>query len=177
MKEIPQLLTERLVLRGLCHSDAGDVFAYASNPKVLQFTTGRTPQTVQDAERFVNALIDSPPGEFAWTLRLREQSRVIGIVECGLRDGPEGSIDYALAEEFWGKGLMTEACRAVLSWAFDTHPGLERVITAAIIENRGSTRVMEKCGMKFREFVEEQWDKFDKPVRLALYVASRETSR
>ena len=64
---------------------------------------------------------------------------------------------------------MTEACRAVLSWAFDAHPGLEQVTTAAVVENRGSTRVMEKCGMTFREFVEEQWVRFDKPVRLAVY--------
>jgi [ribosomal protein S5]-alanine N-acetyltransferase len=173
LKEMPQLSTERLVLRGLCRSDASDVFAYASNPKVLQFTTGKTHQSVEDAVRFVEKHIDSPPGEFAWALRLQGQSRVIGMVEFGLGDGTDGSIHYALAEEFWNRGLMTEACRAVLSWAFEAYPTLDQVTTAAIVENKGSTRVMEKCGMTFHEFVEEKWDKFDEPVRLAVYSMPR----
>ncbi|HEX2988466.1 MAG TPA: GNAT family N-acetyltransferase, partial [Chloroflexota bacterium] len=36
-------------------------------------------------------------------------------------------MDYALARECWGKGLMTEACQAVLDWGFRAHPSLQRV--------------------------------------------------
>ncbi|HPO16706.1 MAG TPA: GNAT family N-acetyltransferase [Candidatus Hydrogenedentes bacterium] len=172
-KNIPRLLTERLDLRGVRCSDVNDEFTYASNPKVLQFTTGKTPQSIEDAARFVNQLVDSPSGEFAWALRFRNQERVIGIIEFGLGDGTVGTIHFALAEEFWNRGVMTEACRAVLAWAFDTHPKLEQVTTAAVDENRGSIRVMEKCGMEFREYVNEDWEKFDKPVQLAVYSIHR----
>lgn len=172
-KAIPVLLTERLALRGLSRRDAADVFAYASNPKVLHFTTGRTPQTVEDVMAFLDGLLASSPSEFAWAIRLREEPRVIGIVEFGLGDGMEGTVHYALAAEQWNRGLMTEACRMVLAWAFDAHSGLERVTTSAVVDNRGSTRVMEKCGMTFREIVEEQWSKFDKPTRLAVYSVDR----
>jgi ribosomal-protein-alanine N-acetyltransferase len=104
---------------------------------------------------------------------MRGEPRVIGAVEFGL-DGAVGSIHYALGEEYWNKGLMTEACRAVLAWAFGFFPNLERVTTSAVVENRGSIRVMEKCGLEFLGCIEEKWDKFPQPVRLAVYSITRD---
>ena len=144
----PELHTDRLLLRGFSIEDAADVFAYASDPEVLRYTTGVTPVTPADSERFVQSLLDNPPGAFAWALLPRSGGRVIGAVEFGIGDGRTGSIHYALARDRWNGGLMTEACRAVLDWGFASHPGLERVTTSAVVENRASTRVMEKCGFK-----------------------------
>lgn len=174
MSRVPEIVTERLVLRGFCLSDAADVFAYARNPNVLRHTTGRTPTTVADSERFLESLLEAPEGEFAWAIRLRDEPTVIGAIEFGLGDGVMGAIHYALGEAFWSQGLMTEACRAVLAWAFETYPALERVTTSAVVENRGSTRVMEKSGMEFQGFRDEKWDKFDEPVKLAIYSITRD---
>ena len=174
MSQVPDILTDRLRLRGFQPDDAEDVFRYASDPAVLLYTTGCTPQRVDESRAFVDGLIHKPAGAYAWAVCLKSALRVIGAVEFGVGDGTEGSIDYALAKEHWNKGLMTEACRAVLDWGFCSHAELERVTTSAVVVNRASTRVMEKCGMRFLRNVTAKWDKLTEPVELAVYTIDRE---
>lgn len=175
MNEIPAIQTQRLLLRAFRLADAEDVFAYARNPNVLRYTTGRTHTVLAEAEKFVKGLIDKPSGAFAWAICLRNCPRVIGAVEFGIADGTRGGIDYALAEEHWNQGIMTEAARAVLDWAFKTHPQLEFVTSSAMTVNGASIRVMEKCGMTFQRHRRDKWEKFEEPVDLTEYAISRET--
>ena len=55
-------------------------------------------------------------------------------------------IGYTLQESYWGKGIASEAARAVLSWAL-VDLGLAKVWAEADIRNERSWRVMEKVGM------------------------------
>jgi ribosomal-protein-alanine N-acetyltransferase len=171
---VPKIVTKRLILRGFAREDAPDVFAYSSDPVVLRYTTGRPPRSVRDSQEFVDGLMRKPPGAYAWALTLRSESCVIGAVEFGVKDGLGGSIHYALGRQYWNRGLMTEACRAVLGWAFRSHPGLAGVTTSAIVANRASRRIMEKCGMQFQRTIREKWEKFPHPVELAVYSIDRE---
>ena len=57
------------------------------------------------------------------------------------------SIGYELARAYWGRGLMTEALRAMLEFAF-VRLHLNRVEAMFDVRNRASGRVMEKCGMR-----------------------------
>ena len=54
---------------------------------------------------------------------------------------------YSIARPLWGRGLTTEAARAVIDYGFQSM-GLARIYSFANIENEGSWRVMEKLGMK-----------------------------
>jgi ribosomal-protein-alanine N-acetyltransferase len=172
--QIPEIETERLRLRAFRADDAQDVFAYARNPNVLRYTTGTTPTVLAETQKFVDGLVNKPAGAFAWAIRLKTSPRVIGAVEFGIPDGATGSIDYALAEERWNQGIMTEAARAVLDWAFRTHSDLQAVTTAAMTVNIASIRVLQKCGMKFQRYEQQKWEKFADPVDLAVYSVSRQ---
>ena len=69
---------------------------------------------------------------------------------CGLRpfgEPPEVEVLYGLAPEHWGRGLATEAARAVMASAFEEH-GLGRLYAGADPPNTASFRVMERLGMK-----------------------------
>lgn len=70
---------------------------------------------------------------------------------CGLdhRDTAEAHpvLFYLLQADQWGKGLATEAARALLVFAF-TELALTRVDGRATLENAASKRVMEKIGMR-----------------------------
>lgn len=57
-------------------------------------------------------------------------------------------IAYALARPLWGRGLVCEASKAVLSSALKNHD-IHRISSRCIAENIASTRVMEKLGMKY----------------------------
>ncbi len=171
----PIIQTLRLQLRAIRPEDAEDVFAYSRNPTVLRYTGGKTPTVLSETQQFIESLMDGPPDDFEWAMRLKSDPRVVGIVDFGLRDATTGAVHYALAEEHWNKGLMTEAVRAVLDWAFGAYPKLKTVTTSAVTVNIGSRRVMEKCGMSYLGCIREKWDKFDDPVALAVYSISRAT--
>ncbi len=53
-----------------------------------------------------------------------------------------------LKESCWGRGLATEAARAVLGYGFDGL-GLVQIDSGAAKENIASKRVMEKIGMRY----------------------------
>ena len=55
---------------------------------------------------------------------------------------------YLLKNKYWGRGLATEAAKAVLEYAF-CQLGLTQVDSGASSENIGSKRVMEKIGMRY----------------------------
>lgn len=81
---------------------------------------------------------------------LRRTGKIIGAI--GLKNWSlqhsRAEVGYVLAREYWGKGYVTEALNAVLAFGF-SEMELHRIEAKAVPENRGSTRVMEKAGMKF----------------------------
>ena len=54
-------------------------------------------------------------------------------------------VGYWVGEEYWGRGLATEATRAFLDYAFEEFY-LHRIFATAFEGNRASMRVLEKCG-------------------------------
>jgi RimJ/RimL family protein N-acetyltransferase len=55
---------------------------------------------------------------------------------------------YGLYQNFWGRGLATEAARAVLRFGFE-EVGLEEILACADLDNPASVRVMERLGMSY----------------------------
>jgi [ribosomal protein S5]-alanine N-acetyltransferase len=57
-------------------------------------------------------------------------------------------VGYWLAEEFWGRGIMTEAVTAVTDFCFENFP-LRRICAEVFANNPASARVLEKAGFIF----------------------------
>jgi ribosomal-protein-alanine N-acetyltransferase len=81
---------------------------------------------------------------------LKETKEFIGW--CGLDhtkpSQPNAVLFYLLKKEYWGKGLATEAAKAVLKHAF-CRLKLAHVDSGAVAENIASKRVMKKAGMRY----------------------------
>ena len=96
---------------------------------------------------------------------------VIGEVYLNQRaddhESQRAEIGYSLSSLHWGKGLMTEAARAVVDWAFQTYP-INRMYAWSDPRNIGSWRVMEKLGMK-REGLLRSHTKWNGTFRDRLY--------
>ena len=161
--DLPELETERLLLRKVRPEDARAVFAYASDPEVTRYVLWETHRSVEDSERFLRLAEDGyARGDFGgWGVVLKEDGAFVGT--CGLDAGyaPEharAELGYVLSREYWGKGLMPEAVRAVICFGFE-RAELNRVEARCIVENTASARVMEKAGMtcegtlREREFI------------------------
>ena len=57
-------------------------------------------------------------------------------------------LGYYLAEEYWGKGIMTEAVKQVCKYVFD-NSDIIRIYAEPFAHNIGSCRVLEKAGFQF----------------------------
>ena len=69
---------------------------------------------------------------------------------CGLvnweAEHARAEVGFVLSREYWGRGLMAEAVRAMLRFGFE-RMNLNRIEARCIAENAASARVMEKAGM------------------------------
>ena len=157
-KDPPDLETKRLRLRRMTLADADAVFDYASDPEVTRYVTWDTHRTVRDSEEFLRSVVSGyEAGEQAdWGITEKLSGRFIG--SCGLHPVPEHSraeLGYVLSREYWGRGIMPEAVRAMIRFGFEKLD-LERVEARCIAENTASARVMEKSGMIYEGTLRER---------------------
>ena len=141
--------TPRLRLRRPAPDDAADVFAgYAQDPAVtksLMWCPHGSLDTVRDFLEGRDAAWAAGPA-FAWAIAAREDGQVLGMVEVPM-EGHRAEVGYLLARAAWGRGLVTEAVRAVVEWAL-AERDIYRVWAVCDIENQASARVLEKVGMQ-----------------------------
>ncbi|ASP35778.1 GNAT family N-acetyltransferase [Labrenzia sp. VG12] len=79
-------------------------------------------------------------------LHIDHNGRMIGGMGFKkLQETPE--IGYWLGRPYWGKGFMSEAVEAAVTWLFQ-NTGHERLAGEAMTENSGSLKVLEKLGFR-----------------------------
>lgn len=105
------------------------------------------PYTTEEARHFIEFCMNTPENKLL-NRAVFFNKRVVGSV--GLTFGEDvyaksAEIGYWLAEDYWGKGIATEAVRIMCRTAFEQY-GLARVYAAVYSYNKGSCRVLEKCG-------------------------------
>jgi [ribosomal protein S5]-alanine N-acetyltransferase len=148
----PVLETSRLRLRPLEPVDAPALFAIASNPNVTRFTLWDAHRTIEDSQAFISDYVRSQylqgvPDPFA--IELKSNDELIGATGCRWASHPNRCMEfgYWLAEPMWGRGLATEAARALVSHVFSEYP-IERVQAHFLEGNAASGRVLEKAGLR-----------------------------
>ena len=170
MNKTPEIKTRRLLLKAVRLKDAEEIFEYARNPNVLRYTTDTTPRELSETEAFVRGQVEELSSSIVWAIRLKDHPKVIGEIEFDIQDG---TVDYALSEQYWDQGIMTEAARAVINWAFSNNPTIDKISSSAMTANPASIQVQQKCGMRILRNIKQSWDKFDEPVELAICAVTR----
>ena len=162
--------TERLILRAFRESDLADFYEYASAEGVGEMAGWSRHKTVEESRSVLQRFI---AGNEVFAIALKNTGKVIGSI--GIHDrtryawfsgGEYASLNtkeigYALSKDYWGQGIMTEACRAVIGYAFGGL-GLDALFIAHFVENARSQRVIEKCGFNYirnADFFAEQLQK------------------
>lgn len=153
---LPQLETKRLILRKLTLDDANDMFEYTSDEDVSKFVTWDTHKTLSDTKSFINfALQQYNLKKIApWGIELKENNKLIGTIDFVSWQTAHhtAEIGYAISKDYWGKGITTEACEALIQFGF-TYMDLVRIQARCMKENIASQRVMEKNGMIFEGII------------------------
>src|ERR1041385_8629951 len=148
------LETERLILRSFREADVDRMAQLFANPDFMRFSLGvftERKQTVAFIEKVVAWDRAGLPSQFA--VLPRGEDRIVGY--CGFFYHPQHGIEdieigYRLDPDYWNRGLITEAARAVRNHAFRDCK-LSRVISLVHPENIPSRRVAEKNGMKIEK--------------------------
>ncbi|MGE5222572.1 MAG: GNAT family N-acetyltransferase [Omnitrophica WOR_2 bacterium] len=152
------LETKRLLLRHLMQDDLDDLFALYCNPEITKYIPD-APRNYTDTKEELEWFLNGHPRHpelGLWATVHKETGRFIG--RCGLlpwtiEGQQEVEVAYALAQDFWGQGLATEAAYGILQYGFE-QLHLSRLICLIDPANIASRRVAEKIGMTLEKKVE-----------------------
>lgn len=140
--------------------DADELFRILSDEEVNRFLPWFPHKTREETLRFLQDSVFADYDKaiaYRYAVVLRSESRVIGYLSFLGIDEKErsGDIGYGLLREYWGKGIMTEAVKALL---FRLKADGFRYATATHdVQNPASGRVMQKCGMRYVRTYPEFW--------------------
>ena len=148
------LETERLILRRFTMEDVQPMFNnWASDPDVTKYLTWPAHGSAEITGMILRDWVSGYEREdqYRWAIVLKENGpEPIGDISAhGIRENTLcATMGYCMSRAHWGKGIMTEALKAVIDFFFD-EVGFNRVAADHDIENPASGRVMEKAGMRF----------------------------
>jgi RimJ/RimL family protein N-acetyltransferase len=147
---MPEITTERLIMRGWQESDLAPWAAMNADPEVRRYLGPLL--TFEQASAWVLNFQDELDryGFGFWALEVSASGEFIGFT--GLRALDEEmpftgvELGWRLARPAWGHGYATEAARAALAYGFDIL-GLPEIIAVTMARNLRSRAVMQRIGM------------------------------
>ena len=148
-----KLETSRLILRRHEMTDADDMYNnWVTDPEVSRFWSWQPHENVDETRSLLMGLIKEyeKVDTYNWIIVLKEISQAIGYIYLNEFDDIDGSasVHFALSRKYWNQGIMSEACKAVLDFAFSVLK-MKKINSRHHIENPASGAVMKKCGMQY----------------------------
>lgn len=155
-------------------SDLEDFFEYASVDGVGQMAGWLPLKSIEEARKILDKFISRKK-----TFALEYQGKVIGSFGIERYDEetyPEldqlkgREIGFVLSKEYWGRGLMPEAVKAVVRYLFEVE-NLDFIIAGHFDTNKQSERVVQKCGFEYLKTIpyETKYGKVETCIDNILY--------
>ena len=150
------LRTARLVLSPLSEHHSAGMFALWSSPEVCEYSgsaqdvdgnpialPARTPT---DSDKILRFFVERQKQNIGirWAMTLIHGGEFVGALGFNSL-GPMCELAYHLNPVYWGRGLMTEACQAILEWAV-SHVGARRFEAFIEDANLASAKLVRALG-------------------------------
>jgi RimJ/RimL family protein N-acetyltransferase len=146
------LRTPRLELSAPAESDVDEIFAACQDPDIQRYTTVPSPYRHEDAVGFIEKTVRwwAEGAEATWAMRHADGlAGVVGLHRLGASTGA-AELGYWVTPRFRGRGLLTEASRAVVDWGFSPEGlGLARIEWRAVVGNVASARAARTLGFRY----------------------------
>jgi ribosomal-protein-alanine N-acetyltransferase len=152
--EIPIVDLGDIYLRAIEFKDYKDMYEYGSDTRVTR-TLSWHYNTLSEAEVSITRVHLSRPKNklpLAYAIIHKSSDKMIGTCDYHCIDWSTltGEIGYVVHHDYWGKGYMTKACKALINFGFD-YLNLQKVVISHDVRNIGSQRVIVKSGFNFTE--------------------------
>ena len=153
-------------------SDAKDLAVALSNKKVQDNLRDGLPYpyTEQDGKEFISAMLSADESEtFAFAITVDNMViGSIGIFRQGNIHRQTAELGYYIAEEYWGKGIMTEAVKQICEYVF-AKSDIIRIYAEPFAYNIASCRVLEKVGFQYEGTLRSNAVKNGKVIDMEMY--------
>ncbi len=160
-------------------SDAAALAAVLSNKKVQDNLRDGLPYpyTEQDGEDYIsNMLFANEEETFAFAITA--DNKVIGSIGAFRQENihrQSAELGYYLSEEYWGKGMMTEAVKQICEYVFK-NSDMIRIYAEPFANNIASCRVLEKAGFQCEGRLRSYAVKNGKVMDMKMYSKIKELS-
>jgi RimJ/RimL family protein N-acetyltransferase len=179
---IPELRTERLLLRGWRAEDREPFAEMSADPESMRHYPALLTRTESDARVDAYEAEWEQSGFGKWAVEIPGVAPFAGSIGLGTLTfeasfTPCVEIGWRLAPAFWSRGYATEGARAALEFGFQ-QLGLAEIVAFTTPANTRSLRVMEKLGMSLSgEFDHPMFADGHRVRKHLLYRIGREGTR
>ena len=129
---------------------------YVNDPKVTRFLSWQPHGDIAVTQALVKDWCRNYEKDDCYHWAIEYENKVIGGISVVRHDdvNEHAEIGYCIGSAFWGKGLMTEAARAVLDYLLE-RVNFHRVVICHAPQNPASGRVAQKCGLTYEGTLRE----------------------
>jgi RimJ/RimL family protein N-acetyltransferase len=159
-KVLPVLNASRVSLRWITEQDVDAFYAIYSHPEVMRYWSFPALTERDQAVKLVREIHEGFQRQalLKWGIARRTDDLLIGSLTLFNLDfnHRRAEIGYALGRDYWGKGYMQEALRAVLTYAFE-ELDFHRIEADVDPRNDASIRTVERLGFQREGYLRERW--------------------
>lgn len=153
-------------------SDAKDLANVISNKKVQDNLRDGLPYpyTEMDGRDYIASVLSSNENEI-FAFAIAADNKVIGSIGVFRQENVHkwtAELGYYIAEEYWGRGIMTEAVKQICEYVFDKSD-IIRIYAEPFAYNAASCRVLEKAGFHYEGTLRSNAVKNGKVTDMKMY--------
>lgn len=146
---VPELYTDRLIIRRLEETDAADLFILRSDPDIMRYIPRPLAVSITDVTDFIRRINELTAANelINWGIALKEDNRIIGTIGFVRlsKENHRGEVGYMLQKEQQGQGILREALLRVLDYGF-TDLCFHSIAAVVDPANMASIRLLERAG-------------------------------
>ena len=151
--------TKKLTLRRIESADAEMMFQnWVTDSEVTRYLRFQPHKDIEETREIIQIWLEDYKKEntYLWGICLRN-GELIGTIGMFINETDlKADIGYCIGRNWWGKGYVSEALKAVIDYMF-TNTDIERIEAYHAAENPASGKVMEKAGMAHEGFAKHKY--------------------
>ncbi len=156
----PIIKTERLLLRQIDNDDVNEIFVLRSDERVMRYIDKAPAQSLDEAYEFIKKIteLEKNTDAITWGIALKNEHKLIGTICLWniQKEHYRTEVGYNLHPDYWAKGIMQEAIRAVIDYGFNSMK-LHSIEANVNPGNAASIRLLERNKFKQEAYFKENF--------------------